>query len=85
MDRAEDFTCVICQRVVDMRWSSFRVHRSTPIAPFCTTCEHTYTEGVGEPKHGSFRDRREVKRGLAIAEALQTAAVHQKWNSHGHA
>lgn len=81
----EDFTCAICQRKVDMRWAGFRVRKDTPLPPFCTYCEHQYTQGIGRPQHGSFRDRREVIRGFAIAEALNAAAMHKKWNSHAHA
>ena len=81
-ERARDFVCVVCERAVDMRWS-LRPHRHSSIKPICSYCEDQYTQGVGKPKHGSFRDRREVMRGLALAEALRTTAAHMKWNRHG--
>lgn len=81
-ERLPDFVCAICQRNVDMRWAGFRVRKDTPLAPFCVYCEQQYSAGIGQTQHGSFRDRREVKRGFAIAEALHCAAMQQKWSGH---
>ncbi len=80
--RLPDFVCVICQRTVEMRWH-VRASRNSSLEPICGGCEHEYSRGLGMPKHGSFRDRREVMRGLALAEALRTTAAHMKWNRHG--
>lgn len=81
-----NFACAICQHDVDMRWERHRrPDRSTPIAPICRLCESHYSEGNAAPRHGSFRDRREVTRGFAVAEALHNAAMLTKWNSHARA
>lgn len=74
-----NFVCAICQRDVDMRWS-FSVRAHTSFAPICFSCERWYSGRVGKPDGGSFRDRREVQRGVAIAEALRTEAMRQTWS-----
>lgn len=61
-----------------MRWR--RPGRDTPLAPICIGCERDFSEGVGRPAAGSFRDRREVMRGFAVAEYLQAAALRQQWS-----
>lgn len=78
-----DFTCAICQHRVDMRWT-FRIKADTPLAPICRFCEGWYSSRIGKPSGGSHRDRREVRRGVALAEALHSEAMKQKW-SNGHA
>lgn len=75
------FTCVICQHDSSLRWNSPN-RRDTIIPPICTFCEGHYTDGIGLPSRGAFRDRREVKRGFAVAEALHTAARLDKWRYH---
>jgi hypothetical protein len=75
----DDFTCAICQRRVDMRWT-FRIKADTSLAPICRSCEVWYSLRVGKPVGGSYRDRREVRRGVALAEALYSEAMKQKWN-----
>lgn len=74
-----DFTCAICRRLIEMRWN--RPGRGECIPPICLYCEGQFSSGVGKPAGGSFRDRRTVIRGFAIAEALRTAAAHKKWGS----
>ncbi len=78
-----DYVCAICQRLVSTRWNIRG--RTQSIPPFCGSCEHEYTRGIGQPRHGSFRDRREVMRGFAIAEALHNAAMQKKWSHHASA
>lgn len=80
--RLPDFECVICKQVVDMRWH-VRASAATNLEPICSYCETQYGSGIAKPKHGSFRDRREVMRGFALAEALRCAAMQKEWNSHG--
>lgn len=75
----EAFCCAICTRIINLRWN--RRGRDEELPPVCIGCERQYTEGVGKPAHGSFRDRREVMRGFALAEALHTAAAHQQWSA----
>jgi len=80
----EAFTCAICERQIDTRWNM--PGRAMTIPPFCQGCEHQYTQGIGMPTAGSFRDRRQVQRGFAIAEALHSAAAQKRWSdNHGNA
>ena len=74
---AEDFDWAICQSRVDMRWSRYR--HDGPIAPVCRRCETYYGRHRSVPMAGAFRDRREVRRGLALSEALRCEAAQQKW------
>lgn len=77
-----DFACAICERQVEMRWN----WRNAIIPPICLFCEQWYLPRASTPRHGSFRDRREVCRGFAIAEALANQAALKKWRSdHGRA
>ncbi|RSU58595.1 hypothetical protein BRX36_20240 [Sphingomonas sp. S-NIH.Pt1_0416] len=80
--RLPDFECAICQRMVDMRWH-VRASAKSSMEPICAACEAEYSKGIAKPKHGAFRDRREVMRGFALAEALRCAAMQKEWNSHG--
>lgn len=73
----EDFTCAICQRSICMRWPGRG--RDAQIAPVCTYCERSYSEGRGKPTAGSFMDRRMVVRVIALAEALHDAAARMQW------
>lgn len=72
-----DFRCAICRRLVDMRWN--RRGPDEVIPPLCRYCERDFSSGVRTPADGSFRDRRIISQGFALAEALRTAAAHQKW------
>lgn len=72
-----DFTCAICQCNVEMRWSMGR--RFDPLAPICRYCEMEYGGNGRGQSGGAFRDRREVVRGMALAEALRCEAAQQKW------
>lgn len=76
---ADDFTCAICRRTISMRWN--RMGPGEIIPPVCLYCEGDFTRGVRKPEAGSFRDRRMVTQGLALAEALRTAAAHKKWGT----
>lgn len=79
-----NFHCAICGMEVCMRWTVRGRHRVMP--PICPCCEHDYSKGTGKAQHGSFRDRREVVRGLALAEALRCEAARIQWgNVHVHA
>lgn len=73
----DDFTCAICRRPVCMRWSMGR--RFDPLPPICRSCEHGYGGNGRGQSGGSFRDRREVVRGIALAEALRTEALTMQW------
>jgi len=53
--------------------------RCETIKPVCWSCECDYSKGVGKPLGGTFRDRRNVARGIALAEALHCEAVRQTW------
>lgn len=78
-----DFTCAICLRKVDMRWER-PWRKDCNIAPICRSCEVWYSRGIGKPTAGSFMDRRNVARGLALAEALKSEAGRQTWSiQHG--
>lgn len=72
-----DFTCAICQRNIEMRWNFRRPSEALP--PICLSCEQVFSEGVGKPTAGSMRDRRMVRQGVALTEALRTAAAHRTW------
>lgn len=77
-DQFTDFACAICQRTICMRWNYGK--RDKIIPPICNICEQHYSSGYGcSVKDGSFRDRREVTRGLALAEALRCEAATQQW------
>lgn len=75
----DDFTCAICRRTVSMRWN--RVGPNECIPPVCRSCEVTYAQGIRKPVAGSYRDRRMVTQGFALAEALRVDAAHKKWGS----
>ena len=75
-----DFECAICQRRIDMRWNPRRGSGAT-LPPVCLYCEGIYSRGHGKPSGGTFRDRRTVTQGLALAEALRCEAAHKKWES----
>lgn len=78
-EESRDYTCAVCLRLVPMRWEH---HKPTmPIWPLCRWCEGEYARGVGKPTGGSFRDRREVARGFALAEALRCEAASLEWRS----
>jgi hypothetical protein len=78
MNKAQqDFVCAICQRPVEMRWNRHGPDETLP--PLCRCCEAEFSRGVGKPADGSFRDRRIIRQGYALTEALRTAAAHQKW------
>lgn len=72
------FHCAICERIVEMRWNRYPGPDAV-IPPLCNWCERDYSRGIGKPSHGAFRDRREVMRGFALAEALLTTANRQQW------
>jgi hypothetical protein len=72
-----DFDCAICLRRVCMRWTAGR--RFDPVAPLCRWCEQTYGGNGRGQSAGSFRDRREVIRGIALSEALRSEAAQQNW------
>jgi hypothetical protein len=74
-----DFTCVVCQRNIEMRWN--HLGRNQILPPLCAICESRYSEGIGRPAHGAFRDRREAIRIYALAEALHCEAAQKKWKS----
>ena len=77
---AEPFVCAACEQTIDRRWWSARDrHRDLP--PICTPCEHRYTRSVGEPRHGSFMDRRNAMRISALAECLLGTASSMDWSA----
>jgi hypothetical protein len=80
MVEAKDFTCAICQRTVDTRWNHLRPGPDRIEPPVCRPCEREYSRGVGKPIGGSFKDRRNVTQGVALAEALRTEAARQTWS-----
>lgn len=71
------FVCAICQRAISIRWNGRG--RDAHIPPVCLSCERNYSQGIALASHGAFRDRREVRRGLALAEALRCEAMRQTW------
>jgi hypothetical protein len=75
-----NFSCVICRYSVDMRWNHLRGPGQI-VPPICMNCERSYSHGVGKPKVGTFRDRRNVMRGVALAEALHSEAARQTWKA----
>lgn len=80
---SRDFTCAICERRINMRFNRYW-KKDAHIAPICHGCEIWYAKGVGKPTAGTFMDRRNVRRGFAIAEALRTEAAHATWSAqHG--
>lgn len=74
----DDFTCVICQHRIWMRWNV--VGPGEQIPPVCRSCESHYAKGAGQTMAGSFRDRREAIRLFAVAEALHCAAKQIQWS-----
>lgn len=77
----DNFPCLSCGWTVDMRYAwhqENRRHNSVP--PLCTICETKYTERVGMPARGHFRDRRNARRLYAMAEILYTEAMRQTWD-----
>lgn len=74
---ADDFDCAVCRTRVCMRWSYGR--GIDPIPPLCRWCERAYGGKGTNQSAGSFRDRREVIRGLALSEALHSEAVRKTW------
>lgn len=76
------FTCVVCQRVEEARWS--HGPRDWPIPPVCLSCEHTWGNygWNGRPripsgtsiKVGAFRDRRMARVLWLLADEIQGAA-----------
>lgn len=79
MDRSSDFVCAVCRRTICMRWNVGPLANRT-IPPICLYCEGEYSRGVRAPQAGAFRDRREVLRGLAMAEALRCEAARKMWS-----
>lgn len=63
-----------------MRWN-FGRGRDQILPPICRYCESVYARGVGAPHAGAFRDRREVLRGLVVAEALHCEAARKMWSA----
>lgn len=76
-DRDEAFECAVCRREISLRWN--RRGQDEIIPPICRSCEQEYARGIGPPRHGAFRDRREVMRGFALAEALRCEAAWMQW------
>ena len=75
-----DFVCVVCERLIDMRWNFGWRGRDKSIPPVCQSCEYNYTVGVGKPRGGSLMDRRQAVRVCALAEALRVAAQQITWS-----
>lgn len=72
----ENFTCAICQRMVETRWEPRRACSTSVRPPVCRGCERDY----GKPaKDGAFADRRTVAVGSSLAEALSCEAHRQQW------
>jgi hypothetical protein len=76
-DYQRDFNCGICGRIVTMRWN--RTGPDEIIPPICASCEREFSHRIGKPIGGTLRDRREVRRGFAVAEALHSEACRMKW------
>lgn len=74
------FVCAICERMQDDPYASVRRGPDRAIPPICRYCEGDFTRGKGRPHGGSFRDRREVMRIFALAEALLRAATTKQWS-----
>lgn len=72
-----DFTCAICERAVSTRWNGSGPRSIIP--PLCLYCEGDYSRGRGKAVAGSYRDRRFVAQGHALAEALRCEAARQHW------
>lgn len=77
-----EFTCAICQRIVDMRWNHLRKGLNRIEPPVCRPCEREYARGIGKPTAGSFKDRRNIEQGVALAEALRCEAARKTWSTH---
>lgn len=83
-DPTEDFTCVACQQVIDCRWNPRGTGRQIP--PLCCTCERVsgydwagrtrYRANIGV---GSFMDRRNATRILALSDEIAAAANRIQW------
>ena len=78
---APNFVCVSCEREVDNRWWNPR-WKNRVLPPLCAYCDGVYTEGVGEPKHGSMMDRRNAMRLAALANLLRSKAASVEWSRH---
>lgn len=77
LESAEDFTCAICERVISMRWNGRGPGTIKP--PLCLYCEGLYSQGVGKPSAGALGDRRMVRQGFALSEALRCEAARKSW------
>jgi hypothetical protein len=73
IDHPPDFICAICERPVDNRFPGARQTMSLP--PVCRYCENVWGRRV--PPKGAFRDRRIIRQGCALAEALSAEAYRR--------
>lgn len=84
-----DFTCAICQQVIDCRWNPRGASRQIP--PLCCQCErvsgHDWTGRARyrtKPTGGTHMDRRNATRILALADELAALAARIQWSAqHG--
>lgn len=82
-----DFTCAICQQVVDCKWNPRGASRQIP--PLCCQCERVSgydwagrARYRSKPTGGSHMDRRNATRIIALADELAQAASRLKWSNH---
>ena len=80
-----DFICAICQKAVDCRWNPRGSGRQIP--PICNICERVSGyDWNGRPRYrtnlkgGTFMDRRNATRILALADELSQAAKRIEWS-----
>lgn len=81
-----NFVCAVCEQEINCRWNSRGQDRQVP--PVCRNCEvvsgygwNGATRFRGKPKGGSFMDRRNALRILALAEALESTARQIDWRA----
>ena len=84
-----DFACAICGQHISNRWNYSPRDYERP--PICHSCENiSGYDWAGRPKlrtfpkGGTHRDRRQVMRIGALADAIAHEATHQQWSErHG--
>jgi len=86
------FVCAICQSESHNQWSP-RHGPGVEISPICCICERlSGYDWAGRPRYrtkpngGSFMDRRNATRILALADTIAGTATQIKWSKkHGYA
>ncbi len=78
------FVCIACQRDVREPYYPPRYDWQKALPPFCRSCEHTWSRGVGRPTRGSITDKRRVVQIKMMADLISAEVNQIKWRArHG--